>query len=76
MTKIPVILVVHDSADFDQVKEAAASHGLADISALPRMKTFRGLIEAERVAGLAKLPGVHSVEREREIKLPPRGSPQ
>ena len=76
MTKIPVIVVVHDSADFDQVKEASASHGLTDISALPRMKMFKGLIEAERVDGLAKLKGVHSVEQEREIKLPPRGSPQ
>lgn len=75
MAEIPVIVVVHDSADFDKVKDASAAHGLTGISALPRMKMFKGLIHPDRMASLAKLPGVQSIEKEREVKLPPRGSP-
>jgi len=75
MTDVSVIVVVDDGADFDKVKATCASRGLKDVSALPRMRMLKGTTDAASVAALTKVPGVTSVEREREIKLPPRGSP-
>jgi hypothetical protein len=42
---------------------------------LPRLRMLKGLIDPTRIDDLAKAAGVRSVEKEREIKLPPRGSP-
>jgi hypothetical protein len=36
---------------------------------------IKGMIGEERLAELTKVSGVTSVEKEREVKLPPRGSP-
>lgn len=48
---------------------------LREVRALPRLGILKGLVDEGRVADLAKVPSVRSVEKEREIKLPPPGSP-
>jgi endonuclease V-like protein UPF0215 family len=75
MSEIPVIVVIDKSADFDKVKAACESKGLARISALPRMGMLKGMIDERRLDELTRIPGVSSVEKERQIQLPPRGSP-
>jgi hypothetical protein len=75
MAEVPVIVVVKDEADFGKVQAACALRGLKDISALPRLRMLKGLIDPTRIDDLAKAAGVRSVEKEREMKLPPRGSP-
>jgi hypothetical protein len=75
MTDIPVIVVVNDNEQLQQVKARCEAHGLTHVHALARLGMLKGLIDQERVGELSKIPGVRSVEREREIKLPPPGSP-
>jgi len=45
------------------------------VRALPRLGILKGLIEEDRMAELTKAPGVRSVEKEKEIKLPPPRPP-
>ena len=75
MTEIPVIVLVDDGADLQKVKANCETHGLARVRALPRLGILKGLIEEDRMAELSKVPSVRSVEKEREIKLPPPTSP-
>ena len=75
MTEIPVIVLVDDGADLQKVKANCERYGLAQVRALPRLGILKGLIEEDRMAELTKAPGVRSVEKEREIKLPPPRSP-
>jgi|SRR5215471_3192885 hypothetical protein len=75
MSSVPVIVVLDDTTDFNCVKNACASHGLKKISALPRLRMLKGFIEQKSIPKLMKIQGVQSVEREREIKLPPPHSP-
>jgi hypothetical protein len=75
MTEIPVIVLVDDGADLQKVKANCEAYGLAQVRALPRLGILKGLIEEDRMAELRKVPNVRSVEREREIKLPPPTSP-
>ena len=75
MTEIPVIVLVDGSADLQKIKANCERYGLTQVRALPRLGILKGLIEEGRMAELTKAPGVRSVEREREIKLPPPRSP-
>jgi endonuclease V-like protein UPF0215 family len=75
MSEIPVIVVMDKTADFEKVKAACEAKGLTRISALPRLRMLKGVIDEQRVDELTRLPGVGSVEKERQIQLPPRGSP-
>jgi hypothetical protein len=75
MTEIPVIVLVNDGADLQRVKANCERYGLTQVGALPRLGILKGLIEESRMAELTKVPGVRSVEKEREIKLPPPRSP-
>jgi|AmaraimetFIIA100_FD_contig_91_572638_length_1327_multi_3_in_0_out_0_3 hypothetical protein len=75
MTQIPVIVLVDDGADLQKVTANCARYGLTQVRALPRLGILKGLIEKDRMAELTKAPGVRSVEKEREVKLPPPRSP-
>jgi hypothetical protein len=74
MTDIPVLVVVDDDKDLHKVKASCEAHGLTQVRALPRLGMFKGLIDQARLGDLSKIPGVRSVEKEREVKLPPPGS--
>jgi hypothetical protein len=71
MTEISVILVIDDASDSEHVRKAAEAQGLKHSIALPGLRILKGLIEPERINELRTVPGVHSVEQEREIKLRP-----
>ena len=75
MTEIPVIVLVDGGADLQKIKANCERYGLTQVRALPRLGILKGLIEEGRMAELTKAPGVLSVEKEREIKLPPPRSP-
>jgi hypothetical protein len=75
MAEIPVIVLLDDRADLQKVKANCEMRGLREVRALPRLGILKGLVDEGRVADLAKVPSVRSVEKEREIKLPPPGSP-
>jgi hypothetical protein len=74
MSQVFVIVVVDIAADFHSVQSACQSRGLAEVSSLPRLRMLRGLINEELIQDLSKIPGVHSVERERQIQLLPPNS--
>jgi len=75
MTEIPVIVLVEGGADLQKIKANCERYGLTQVRALPRLGILKGLIEEDRMAELTKAPGVRSVEKEKEIKLPPPRSP-
>jgi len=75
MSDVAAIIVVDNETDFSTVKAACERHGLKSISALPQLRILKGLIDEDGMAALAKIAGVRSVEKERDIKLPPHGSP-
>jgi hypothetical protein len=75
MAQISVLIVADKDTDLDGIKMASESHGLKNISTLPRLGILRGFIDAGLIAALEKIPGVRSVEKEGEINLPPRDSP-
>jgi hypothetical protein len=75
MADIPVIIVVDDANDLQKIKAKCETHGLRQARALTRLGMLKGLVDQKRVDELTKIPGVRSVEKEREIKLPPPGSP-
>ena len=75
MTEIPVIVLVDGGADLQKIKVNCERYGLTQVRALPRLGILKGLIEEGRMAELTKAPGVRSVEKEKEIKLPPPRSP-
>jgi len=75
MSSVPVIVVLDEATDFNRVKNALASHGLEKISALPHLRMLKGFVEQKSIPELMKIRGVQSVEKEREIKLPPPDSP-
>ena len=75
MADIPVIIVVDDANDLQKIKAKCETHGLRQARTLARLGMLKGLVDQKRVDELTKIPGVRSVEKEREIKLPPPGSP-
>jgi hypothetical protein len=75
MTEIPVIVLVDGGVDLQKIKVNCERYGLTQVRALPRLGILKGLIEEDRMAELTKAPGVRSVEKEKEIKLPPPRSP-
>jgi len=75
MPLISVIIVVRADSSLHEVRLACERHGLTEVQEIPRLNIVRGLIERNRIAELGKIPGIRSVEREREIQLPPPRSP-
>jgi len=75
MDQIPVIVTLDATTNAERVKALCESHGLTQVHALPRLGLLKGFIDQKRIADLKKVSGVRSVEKEREIQLPPPGSP-
>jgi hypothetical protein len=75
MASISVIIVVTAETSLHEVRLACERHGLTPVQEIPRLNILRGLIERNRIPELGNIPGVRSVEREREIQLPPPRSP-
>jgi hypothetical protein len=75
MEAISVIIVVRAESSLHEVRLACERHGLTQVQEIPRLSILRGLIERNRLPELGKIPGISSIEREREIQLPPRRSP-
>jgi hypothetical protein len=74
MAKLPVIIAVEDPKDLSRVRDKLESHGLTQVSTLQTLGILKGLAHPDSIAAMAKVDGVRSVEKEREIKLPPPGS--
>jgi len=75
MASIPVIIVVRAETSLHEVRLACERHGLTQVQEIPRLNILRGFIERNRIPELGKIPGIRSVEPEREIALPPPRSP-
>ena len=75
MAGTPVILVLDDAADVAVVQTRAADAGLEEIKALSGLGMLHGSIAEDRIADLARIEGVRSVEREGGVSLPPPDSP-
>jgi hypothetical protein len=74
MKRVPVMVVVDSAADFAEVRAACEFRGLVEVSTLPQFGTLRGLIDETLIDEIARTPGIRSVERERQIQLPPPNS--
>lgn len=77
MSEIPVIIVIDEKADLAAVLDACRAVGLKQISPVPRFRVLHGVIDADRKERLTKVPGVQSIEIERENTgfvppIPPR----
>jgi hypothetical protein len=72
--KQSVLIVLDEGANFDEVRAACQVSGLTEIKPLPRLNILTGLFERDNLKALTEIPGVRSVEREREIQLPPPNS--
>ena len=75
MASIAVIVVVKAESDLHDVRLACERYGLTQVQEIPNLGILRGFIGPEKIANLLDVPGVKSVEREREIQLPPPSSP-
>jgi hypothetical protein len=75
MAETPVILVIDDASDLEHVQKAIEAQGLKHSVAIPGLRILKGMIEPERINELRTVPGVRSVEQEREIKLRPPKPP-
>ena len=74
--RVPITVSVSDS-HLEKLKEVAAQLRAAGMSvehSLDAIGTISGHVEQDRLAGLAKVPGVAAVEPERTFQLPPPGS--
>jgi hypothetical protein len=75
MSDVRVIIVTDDDANLDEVKDSLEKSGLKVPTIQRRIRQLQGQVDKGIIAELKKVPGVVSVEEERTIKLPPRGSP-
>ena len=75
MTETSVLIVAHDDADLAKVKAQLEESGLKGVTIQENLRQLQGKIAKDAVAELEKIEGVRSVEEERKIQLPPRGSP-
>lgn len=75
MGQSSVLIVVKPETDLSAVKSDLGRRGLAQIQELPSLKMLRGVISDAGISSLRDVAGVASVEREREIQLPPPNSP-
>jgi len=67
---IAVIVTVDNPDRLDSVSAACKSHGMTNVSVLRSLGLLKGMVDVKTIDALAKINGVRSVEREREIKLP------
>lgn len=69
-----VIVVANEQTDLSEVVREASAVGLTDVQTLSGLPIFSGRIAEERLAELERLENVRSVERDRNITLPPPDS--
>jgi hypothetical protein len=68
--EIPVIVTVDNPDRLDAVSAVCKTHGMTNVSVLRSLGLVKGTVDANTIDALAKINGVRSVERERQIKLP------
>ena len=68
--EIAVIVTVDNPDRLDAVSAACKSRGMTNVSVLRSLGLLKGMVDVSTIDALAKINGVRSVEREREIKLP------
>jgi hypothetical protein len=74
---VPVIVTVENPDRLDVVVAASKAHGMTNVSVLRSLGLLKGLANAAAIDAIAKIDGVRSVERERQIKVPdPRSRAQ
>lgn len=69
------VIVAVDPADFAAAVAGLRAAGLEVAEELPAIGTVTGSVTADRLAGLADVPGVEAVDADRDIGLPPPASP-
>jgi hypothetical protein len=75
MAETSVLIVADDDADLAKVKAQLEESGLKGVTIQENLRQLQGKIAKDAVTELEKIEGVRSVEEERKIQLPPRGSP-
>jgi len=70
MPKVTVTVAIPDPKAFDTVMKAARETGFSATGRFEELGLATGEIDAEKVAALRKLPGVESVEAERQYTTP------
>ena len=74
---VPVIVTVENPDRLDVVVAASKAHGMTNVSVLRSLGLLKGLANVTAIDAIAKIDGVRSVERERQIKVPdPRSRAQ
>jgi hypothetical protein len=66
MSEIPVVIVIDENADMAVVLDACQAVGLKQVSLVSRFRVLRGVIDADRKQKLREVPGVQSVQIERD----------
>jgi hypothetical protein len=66
---------IEDGADLEQVASAAEQAGLRVQQKLAAVGLLIGEIDEEHIPSVQAVAGVSAVERTREIRIPPPGSP-
>ena len=75
MAQTSVIVVAKDDADLAALSAQLEARGLRDVTIQEALHQLQGKIAKEAIGDLGKVEGVRSVEEERKVQLPPRGSP-
>ena len=66
---VRVVIVVLDTARLEEVKAACEAVGLSQVTALPELHMLHGTIAADRKDAIGHVPGVKSVEEERDVGI-------
>lgn len=66
---VPVVVTVEDSARLDEIRAASEKHGMKSVAMLRGLGMFKGVVNPQAIRNIARLPGVRSVEQERENKI-------
>ena len=72
---VPVIVTVAHQDKIDDVSAASKARGMTHVSVLRSLGLIKGLVDAKSIDVIAKIDGVRSVERERQVKVPDPRSP-
>lgn len=70
MPKVTVTVAIPDPNAFEQVMKAAQAKGFSPIGRFAELGLATGEIDVKEVDALRRLPGVESVEAERQYSTP------
>ena len=74
MADVAVIIVAEKDADLNRVRALSEDHGLKQVRMLVSLRTIWGYIDPSNLVALRSVPGIRSVELERQVGLRSSGS--